>query len=228
MTDKMRSFVILMVAVFVFMLVLTGNEHEAGAMSGDSTVQTIKLPEPKEKGDVSVEEAILKRRSKRAFKNQTLTKEQVSQILWAAQGITDPDGKKRAAPSAMAIYPLEIYAVCPEATYHYIPQGHAIEKIADGDLRGSLSEQKSVSGAAMDIVITAVFERFPARIDEKSIAKFVYIEAGHCAQNIHLQTVALGLGSVSVGGYSEEKVSRALSLPANRKPIYIIPVGYPQ
>ncbi|OIO02383.1 hypothetical protein AUJ67_02805 [Candidatus Desantisbacteria bacterium CG1_02_49_89] len=210
------------------MLVFVYNQKKAGSVSADTVPQVTKLPQPAKKGAMSLEEAIQKRRSMRAYKNQALTKEQVSQILWAAQGITDPDGKKRAAPSAMAMYPLEIYAVCPEAAYHYIPKDHAVEKVGDGDLRKSLGGQKTSSEAAMVIVITAVPTLFSSRVDENNKMKFIYLEAGHCAQNILLQAVALGLAGVPMAGYSEESISKALSLPADRKPIYIISVGYPQ
>ena len=225
---EMRKYVISITLIFVFILIFVYNQKKATLVSADTVSQVTKLPPPVKKGAMSLEEAIQKRRSVRAYKNQALTKEQVSQILWAAQGITDPDGKKRAAPSAIAVYPLEIYAVCPEASYHYLPKEHAIEKVADGDLRGSLSEQKNIAGVGMVIVITAVSGRFPVRISEENKLKFIYLEAGHCAQNILLQAVALGLGSVPVGGYSEEKVTKTLNLPSDRKPVYVIPVGYPQ
>ncbi len=231
MTEKMRNFTVLMLVVLVLMLVLIQKEREAKEIEKSSASQVIQLPQPVKKGGFSVEAAILKRRSRREFSGQALKCEQVSQLLWAAQGITDPDGSMRAVPSAGALYPLEIYAVCPESTYHYLPKEHSLERISDKDLRSDLSNaamgQTSILDAPMDIVITAVFERTTAKYGERGI-RYAHMEAGHCAQNIQLQAVALGLGSVPVGAFSDDGVSKVLGLPAECKPLYIIPVGYPQ
>jgi len=229
MTDRMRNFVILMLVVLALMLIFIQKEREAKEMTGTRYSQVIKLPSPKKKGDVSVEMAILKRRSRREFTAQTLTREQISQLLWAAQGITDPQGYFRSAPSAGVLYPLEIYVVLPEGTYHYLPGEHALQKVSEGDLRPSLSDaalgQDFIIEAPLDIVISAIYERTTGKYGERGI-RYVHMEAGHCAQNIHLQAVALGLASVPVGAFSDEGVSKALSLPAECKPLYIIPVGY--
>jgi SagB-type dehydrogenase family enzyme len=213
--------VFLIAAVLVLIFILSGNAGEIKVIYPAGT-QVTELPKPAEKGSISVEEAIMKRRSKREFRDQKLTTEQISQLLYAAQGINDPEGKKRTVPSAMAIYPLEIYAVCPEAVYHYIPNGHMIEKVVDGDFRSRMSNR---TGAGMYIAITGIFSRFPEKFGEKS-RDFTFMEAGHCAQNILLQAVALGLGAVPTAGFPEKDVSEILNLSTECKPIYVIPVGW--
>lgn len=189
------------------------------------------LPQPKLKGKVSLEEAIFKRRSQREFQRKDLSLEQIGQLLWAAQGITAKRGgfNFRAAPSAGALYPLELYALTKDGLYHYIPEGHKLENLSDRDLRGDLADaalgQGSVASSALDIVICAVYERVTSKYGQRGV-RYVHIEAGHAAQNIHLQAVALGLGSVPIGAFSDEGVQKTLGLPKDHEPLYIIPVGY--
>ena len=189
------------------------------------------LPQPITKGKVSLEEAIFKRRSQREFQRKDLSWEQIGQLLWAAQGITAKRGgfNFRAAPSAGALYPLELYALTKDGLYHYIPEGHKLENLSDKDLRGDLAGaalgQGSVASGALDIVICAVYERITSKYGQRGM-KYTHIEAGHVAQNIHLQAVALGLGSVPIGAFSDEGVQKTLGLPKDHEPLYIIPVGY--
>lgn len=231
MRDRMRGFIMLMLVVLTLMLIFIQREREAKEMVKNSTSQTIKLPAPKKRGLISVEEAIFKRRSRREYRANSLSKEQISQLLWAAQGITDPSGFFRSTPSAGALYPLEIYIVDSEGVFHYYPGGHTLEKVAMEDRRLALCEaalgQESIATAPLSIVIAAVYERTTAKYGDRGI-RYVHMEAGHCAQNIQLQAVALGFGSVPVGAFSDKDVSRVLSLPSACVPLYIIPVGYPQ
>ena len=194
-------------------------------------LEEIKLPEPIKSGRVSVEEAILNRRSERNFIQKDLDWSDIGQLLWAAQGITAKRGgfALRSAPSAGALYPMEIYLFSKDGLFHYLPQGHRLEVLGENDLRPSLAKaalgQSSVAQAPIDIVICAVYRRVTGKYGKRGI-RFVDIEAGHVAQNVHLQAVALGLGSVPIGAFSEEKVKEILSLPLEQEPIYIIPVGY--
>lgn len=189
------------------------------------------LPQPKLKGKVYLEEAIFKRRSQREFQRKDLSLEQIGQLLWAAQGITAKRGgfSFRAAPSAGALYPLELYALTKDGLYHYLPEGHKLENLSDKDLRGDLADaalgQSSVASGALDIVICAVYERVTSKYGQRGV-RYVHIEAGHAAQNIHLQAVALGLGSVAIGAFDDEAAKKSLSLPAACEPLYIIPIGY--
>jgi len=190
----------------------------------------INLPRPKEKGNVSLEETIKNRRSERGLSGEELTLEQIGQLLWSCQGITDEDTGHRSAPSAGATYPLEIYLVSSDGLFLYIPKAHSIKRVKDKDLREELCSaclgQPFVKDASIDVVICADFER-TARYGERG-ENYVYIEAGHAAQNVHLQAVAEGLGSVPVGAFSDDAVTMVLDLPENLVPIYVVPVGYIQ
>ncbi|AEC51694.1 NADH oxidase (noxc) [Pyrococcus sp. NA2] len=192
----------------------------------------IKLPEPKLKGEMSVEEAIAKRRSIRNYRNEPLTLEELSQLLWAAQGITESEHKFRAAPSAGATYPFEIYVVVgnvenlPPGIYHYDPFTHSIKLVKKGDYREELQkaalDQEWVGKAAINIVLVAYYERTTIVYGERG-KRYVHMEAGHIGQNIYLQATALGLGTVAVGAFYDEKVAEILGV--NGTPLYIFPVG---
>jgi SagB-type dehydrogenase family enzyme len=160
----------------------------------------------------------------------------LSQLLWAAQGITRRDGE-RTAPSAGALYPLELYVAAgdvddlPTGVYKYRPRGHQLEEHAAGDVRSSLAtqawKQYWVKAAPAIIVITTVAERVTAEYG-KSAIRYVYMEVGHAAQNIHLQAVTLELATVVVGALDEPRVKKTLELTANEIPQVIMPVGHPR
>jgi SagB-type dehydrogenase family enzyme len=188
----------------------------------------IQLPVPNLKGEVSVEEAILKRRSVREFKKDPLTTEEISQLLWAAQGITENGWGLRTAPSAGALYPLELYGVTAGGFFHYDPMDHSIQETALEDARTDLwaaaLRQDFLLEAPLVVVIAAVFSRTKGKYGERG-TRYVFTEAGHAAQNIHLQAVAMGLASVPCGAFHDDRVRSALHMPENHHPIYLIAVG---
>ena len=190
----------------------------------------ISLPLPTTDGAMSLERSLSLRRSVRRFSPEPLTLAQIGQLAWAAQGITEPNRGFRTAPSAGALYPLEIYLLTPDGVFHYLPQGHKLVRLSDRDRRDDLSAaalgQRSVSGAPLAIVITGIYERTAARYGPRS-ERYVHLEAGHVAQNLHLQAVALGLSSVPVGAFDDDAVQSLLDLSANQTPLYIIPIGHP-
>jgi len=189
----------------------------------------IKLPKPEFKGKLSVEEALLKRRSVREFSKEKLTLNEISQILWAAQGITDERWGFRTAPSAGALYPIEIYVVMQEGVFHYNVKKHSLQAIKKGDVRKELCRaclnQEYIEEAPLTIVISAVFERTCSRYGERGI-RYVFIEAGHVSQNIYLQCESLGLGTVAIGAFYDSEVKKILELPKSHEPVYIMAVGH--
>jgi SagB-type dehydrogenase family enzyme len=195
--------------------------------------EIIKLPEPKYDGGISVEEALFKRRSVRDFKDTPLTISEVSQLLWAAQGLTSPGGL-RTAPSAGALYPLEIYIVAgnvdalPDGVYHYRPVRHELVRVVKGDKRTELCAaalgQTSIRNAAAVIIFAAVYEKTTVKYGDRGI-QYVHIETGHAAQNVYLQAVPLQLGTVVIGAFQDEEVKRLLKMGDRESPLYIMPVG---
>ena len=190
----------------------------------------IQLTEPKVTGSVSFEEALARRRSVRQFISQPLNSTQISQLAWAGQGITDPQRGLRTAPSAGALYPIELYFATQEGVFVYQPQGHSLQQVLDQDVRGGLAAaaaaQQAVAQAGCDIIVAGSVRKLTARF-RRDARKYMLLEAGHIAQNIQLQAVCLGLGSVTIGGFDISAVRKVSRLPRELEPIYIIRVGYP-
>jgi SagB-type dehydrogenase family enzyme len=196
------------------------------------------LPAPSLAGKISLEETLVKRRSVRQFENKPLTIEQIGQLLWAAQGrVEAPEFPKgfegpRTAPSAGALYPLELYVLTQEGVFHYLPTGHRLETTSRNDLRAELQKaalgQTAVGQAPAVFVFAAEYARTSKKYGEVRTPRYVHIEVGAAGQNLLLEAVALGLGAVPIGAFRDEEVQAALSLPKQFEPLYIIPVGYPK
>lgn len=190
--------------------------------------EIVELPTPDTKGDVSLEETLARRRSVREFTGEQLTIEELSQLLWAAQGIT-ADWGGRTAPSAGALYPLEVYLVTADGLFHYLPDGHRAERLSETDLRAPLADaafgQTAVSAAPAVFVITGVYARSAAKYGDRA-ERYVQLEAGHVCQNLLLQAVTLGLAGVPMGAFSDVGVQQVLGLPRNHVPLYLVPLGH--
>lgn len=198
----------------------------------------IHLPPPSQTGSLSLEEAIARRRSVRDFSPQSISQSQLSQILWAAQGISSTGGRYRTVPSAGATYPLEIFVVCggngvdgiDRGIHHYNINNHSLTLHYAGDVRPQLARaalgEESIYQAPVDIVICALYERTLKRYGARG-ERYVHIEVGHAGQNIYLQATALGLATVAIGAFDDEQVSKVLLLDKEYKPLYIMPVGKP-
>jgi SagB-type dehydrogenase family enzyme len=193
----------------------------------------IALPSPKKAGSMSVEAALAARRSVRGYTQQVLTLAEVGQLLWAAQGVTSPDGK-RTAPSAMHRYPLEIAVVAqnvdglPSGGYRYVPAKHSLELLIAAKpgtplLAGS-TPQPQVHSAPAVFVIAAVYERMGPGAKNRTWTDY---EAGLASENLLLEAVALGLGAVVTGGIDPASVKEAVKLTGGEEVIVVIPVGHP-
>lgn len=216
---------IVLVAFLVFPAGVNGMQSNTEARG------TIQLPEPARSGVVSLEEALAERRSVREFLPDALTDRQLSQLLWAAQGISAPGGY-RTAPSAGALYPLEVYVAMPAGFYHYVPERHRLNLKSAVDLRQALCraalDQQAIAEAGAVFVIAAVYERTMHKYGATRGERYVHLEAGHAAQNLLLEAVALGLGAVPMGAFRDAEVQKVLSLPRNHQPLYLISVGKPR
>jgi len=190
--------------------------------------KTTALPKAATTGKMSLEETLAKRRSVRSFKTDPLTTEQIAQLSWSAQGISDAKRGYRTCPSAGATYPLELYVVTPAGVDHYHPKDHALRRHLDGDVRGALREaalgQGFVGSAPATFVIAGVRARTERRYARRA-ERYVIMEVGHAGQNLLLQAVALNLAAVPVGAFRDEDVAKALNLPKDHAPLYLIPVG---
>jgi len=195
------------------------------------TGDTIVLPKPAQAGEISVEATLATRRSIRTYGARPLTMQEVSQLLWAAQGITNRRGF-RTAPSAGALYPLEVYlaagnvAGLPQGLYRYEPQGHRLRVISDRDVRTALAKaalrQMWIKEAPVVLVIAAVYSRTTRKYGGRA-ERYVHMEVGCVCQNIHLQCESLNLGTCAVGAFSDDAVGRILK--EKPKPLLLMPVG---
>jgi SagB-type dehydrogenase family enzyme len=200
--------------------------------SKEKKPERVILPQPSSESKVSVEEALLNRRSIRSYKDEALSIKELSQLLWAAQGITSEWGG-RTAPSAGAKYPLELFIVAGKirglepGLYRYDPYDHSLITQRKGDLREDLAEaalgQSCITDAAVDLVVTGVYERTREKYGERA-ERYVNIEVGHACQNIYLQAETLKLGTVMIGAFYDEKVAAVLELK-EEEPLAIMPVG---
>lgn len=221
-----------MVTVLMVALVIACGDDDETAV-GEETVERVQLVPPRHRSDTSVEEALLNRRSVREYADEALTLAEVSQLLWAAQGITDRSGF-RTAPSAGALYPIEVYLVVGDVTgllpgvYRYVPDEHEILRVAPQDRRDELAEaavdQEWVKEAAVDLVFTAVPERTTSKYGDRGI-RYVHMEAGHAAQNVYLQAETLGLGVTVIGAFDDDRVHEIVAASAQEQPLYVISVG---
>ena len=225
---------VIIAAILLIIILVTQPRRSAPPAASVEQLDIVHiLPTPLNDGETSVEKALLERRSTRSFTGEPLTLAEVSQLLWAAQGITN-DGGGRTAPSAGALYPLEIYLLAGEVAdlqtgiYHFIPDEHALSLIVEGDQSHALHEaalnQNPVKDAAAVIVITAIYERTTVKYGERGI-QYVHMEVGTVAQNIYLQAESLDLGTVFIGAFHDDQVRNVLHLTEDEVPLGIMPIG---
>ncbi|MBW1739832.1 MAG: SagB/ThcOx family dehydrogenase [Deltaproteobacteria bacterium] len=200
----------------------------------------ISLPAPSHKGTLTVEEALKARRTHRSFKPRSLTLKQFSQILWGAYGVTAKSSgyDLKTAPSAGALYPIDIYAVVGQAgvdtlrpgVYHYCPENHSIECTKERDLRAAVAKhslrQMWMAKAPVILVITGKYARCCVKYGRRGVT-YTHIEAGHVGQNVFLQAEAIGLKAGIVGAFNNEQIIKTLGIPAEHDPLLMMPVGFP-
>jgi SagB-type dehydrogenase family enzyme len=227
MKKQYAMILILMVTIF-FLVPFTAGIEKVFAQDKNTGAATIKLPAPRYSSDTSVEKALLERRSVRSYKAEPLTIPEIAQILWAAQGITEPKKGMRTAPSARGMYLIEVYLVAgnvtnlPAGIYRYVPQGHELMKITEGNVRDDLFKaagQAQIKSAPITLVIAG------KSVEASGNPQWTNLEAGHVSQNVYLQAESLKLGAVTMAGFKVDDVKKALKLPANEQPVYLMCIG---
>lgn len=190
----------------------------------------IELPLPETSGGMPLHEALFRRRSYREFSRRMLTRQQISQLCWSAQGVTDQEGF-RTAPSAGAIYPSVLFLATTEALFEYSPERHALQMRLRADVRKRLQaaalDQECV-GEAPTCLIVSMNEKYLTRKYGERAARYCALEAGHIAQNVLLEATAMGLVGVPVGAFDDRRVSAVLELRDELAPVYLLPIGHPR
>jgi SagB-type dehydrogenase family enzyme len=194
------------------------------------TSLVMELPPPSTTSALPLEQAIARRRSIRSFTGEALTPRQMSQLCWAGQGITEPREALRAAPSAGALYPIELFVATADGVGHYDPRDHTLAVHQAGDVRPKIQraslDQEMIGQAWCCFVIAAVVGRVGAKYG-KSGEQYTLIEVGHVAQNLLLEAEALNLAGVPVGAFDEKKVAAILEIPRDHRVFYLVPIGHP-
>lgn len=228
------SIIFIIILIAIFMNQQETPEINNNKINEENNSYYIDLPPIETKGNMFLEEAILQRRSVREYKDQPVSLEKVSQILWAAQGITDETRGFRTSPSAGALYPLFVYIAVGNVenlepnVYRYLPEEDKLLFIRQGDIRQELYEnalyQDSIRQAAFVIIIAADYS-ITAKKYGQPTEKYVHMEAGHSGQNIYLQSTALNLGTVAIGAFDGQAVKKISGLKNNETALYLMPVG---
>ncbi len=237
-------------AILFALAALTLTPGSSAQGQAPSQAATIKLPEPATDGGMPLGQTLSARRSVRAYDGKAIPLANVSQLLWAAQGVTEPmpnppatwnpkwgqwRGGRRTAPSAGALYPLEVYVLATavdgleRGLYRYIPGEHALVRtgaVEPKDLAKAALGQDDIAQASLVVIIAGVYERTAAKYGERA-PRYVHIEVGAAAENLMLQASGLGLSTVIIGAFVDEAVQKTLALPADQAPLAIIPVGHP-
>lgn len=184
------------------------------------------LPPPDALEGALLVDAMMRRGSVRDFTPEPLSLPQVSALLWSAQGVSAPSGG-RTVPSAGALYPLEVYVVTDDAVLHYLPDTNTVEVQNTTEATAQVAEAVNnvpASLAPAIVIITGVPSRVTGKYVERGI-RYMWMEAGHAAQNLLLAAAALGLGAVTIGAYNDGLISEALGLSDAEQPLYLIPIG---
>ncbi len=207
----------------------------APTTTASEPVASLVLPDVIQTGGMPLTQALHERRSVRSYGREPLSLRDLAQLLWAAQGISEPEQGFRTAPSAGATFPLEVDVLITsiselqDGIYRYRPDQHSLELRVPGDRRRELQSaalgQSSIGNAPAVMVISAVIPRTARRYGQRA-ERYVHMEAGHAGQNVYLQGTALGIGTVAIGAFQEDQVAAALNLGRSEEPLYILPLGH--
>jgi SagB-type dehydrogenase family enzyme len=200
---------------------------------------TIQLDPPQEQGGMPLWEVIKCRRSTRNFKGQILEKDILSQLLWASQGITNKSfgSELRAVPSAGALYPVETYLVINSVQgiepgiYHYGVKTHGLRCLKEGNFNSNVSraalDQNFVIPANVIFIWTAIFARSKWKYGERAY-RYVYLDAGHIAQNLANAAVSYGLGSCQIAALYDDEINSIIDVDGEKESVvYLTAVGHP-
>lgn len=189
--------------------------------------ETIPLQKPDMESGDALMKTIQNRQSTREFSPENLSLKHLSEILWVANGINRENGK-RTVPSAMALYPLQTYAVLANGIYLYQPEKHELQPVVEGDYRELAGLQSFVQEAPLNLVFIADYNKYNGDrpLPENKRLYLASLDAGHCTQNVYLYCASERLKAVVRAGAQEEELLKLLNLGENYQFIVAQTVGY--
>lgn len=182
------------------------------------SAQDISLPSPDRTGGKPLMQALSERQSTRSYQDRELTLQQLSDLLWAANGFNRDD--KRTAPTANNRQELELYVTTKDGVYFYDARNHLLKEVKKGDHRAQAGTQDFVAQAALNLI-------FVSDLDKASSRQYAYTNCGFVAQNVYLYCASEGLGAVVRGMFDKDKLSELLNLTSNQEVLLTQTVGYP-
>ena len=189
-----------------------GLPSDPGAEKTSEGSDRIYLPAFAKNLDVTIDQALLDRKTSRNFEGgATLTLDQISRLLWATTGVNRPDGHHTTVPSAMAKYPVSVYVALADGTFLFDPYKHCLARIKDDDIRDKIPIQKPHKSAAMTLIFVSDKNKVSA-----GDHRWADYEIGCMIQNLYLMCAAMGLESCVFGLVRFDKVPRLLDLPRNQ------------
>jgi SagB-type dehydrogenase family enzyme len=212
--------------------------NKPGVYHHFTDVDFVKLPRPKDRAGPSLWTAMGTRRSRRNYAPVPLKEEELSQLLWAAAGVTDEVHglPLRTVPSAGGLYPIELYVVVnkvhgiPQGVYHYFPPDHTLQLLRKGDYSNAIAhaalDQKMAAMAGAVFIMTAVVERATWKYRQRAY-RYIYLDAGHIGQNLALAAEAIGLGSCAIGALYDDEVNDLVGADGEEETVvYLTSVGH--
>ena len=193
--------------------------------AGEQELKAIELPKPQTDGGKPLMQALKDRKSSRQFGSEKLPPQILSNMLWAANGINRPDGK-RTAPTARNKQEIDVYVAMAEGLYLYDANAHTLVPVLAGDIRGATGKQPFVKDAPVNLVFVADFTKMgdmPA--DQKDF--YAATDTGYVSQNVYLYCASEGLATVVRGMVDRSACQAAMKLRADQKIILAQTVGYP-
>lgn len=211
-----------MTGLVVLLMLLTG-----GIMNAQNS-KTIKLSAPALKNDKLFMQTVKERKSSREFSDKELSLQDLSNLLWCANGVNRPENGMRTSPSAMNKQDVDVYAVLKDGIYLYEPKAHELVPVVSGDFRKNTGMQPFVSIAPLNLVYVSDLSKFDFAKEREQQVMTAAIDAGHCSQNVYLYCAAANLAVVTRTSIDKTKMAEILKLKPQQLVIMAQTVGYPK
>lgn len=219
--QRVLAAIALFLAPFMVAATIVSNPGRASAQQHE------RLPAPQMEGGAPLMSALAKRRSVRSYGQRPLSKEILSNLLWAAFGVNRRDKHGRTAPSWRGSKEIDIYVATAQGVWIYRPQSHALQRVMDRDIRAATGNQPFPATAAAVLIYVADKSRM-AKGSEQDHRVYAHVDSAIIAQNVYLFAASEGLGTVLLGNVDKAELAKTLKLRSDQMIAFTQPVGYPK